>query len=113
MENEKEIPQLRALYDELWHDAKTLIRDMKESISMYLFSGVLLLLFTWVTFYSALGHFSKILAGNADLLAYFNASVALLGMVFFILYGVRLIRFYYKLRERYGKLLEMEKKIED
>jgi hypothetical protein len=46
MANEdKELPQLKALYDELWSDARTMIKDMNKSIYVYLFAGFLTLVF--------------------------------------------------------------------
>lgn len=113
MENEEEIPKLRELYDELWHDAKTMIRDMKEGISMYKFSGIFICLYAYFAFWITLTGSLKIIAGGADLTSYFNAFFGAFAIVFFALFGLRLIRFYYKLKERYAKLLEMEKKIED
>ena len=113
MQNEEEIPKLRELYDELWHDAKTLIHDMKEGISMYKFSGILICLFAYAPCLSSLMGFLKIIAGEADVINYFNAFFGAFATLFFVLIGVRLIRFYYRLKERYAKLLEMEKRIED
>jgi hypothetical protein len=36
-EENKELPQLKTLYDELWSDARTMIKDMKKA-SLYISS---------------------------------------------------------------------------
>lgn len=113
MQNEEEMPKLRELYDELWRDAKTMIRDMKEGISMYKFSGIFICLFAFFAVWLTLIGTLTIIAGGADLTSYFHAFFGIFATVFFVLFGLRLIRFYYKLKERYAKLLEMEKKIGD
>jgi len=68
MQNEEEIPKLRELYDELWHDARTLIHDMKEGISMYKFSGILICLLACLTLSTALTGFLTVIAGGADVI---------------------------------------------
>ena len=45
-DEDKELPQLKALYDELWNDARTIIKDMNKSIYIYLFAGFLSLVFS-------------------------------------------------------------------
>lgn len=112
-EEEEEIPQLRAIYDELWHDAKTLIRDMSDSISMYKFSGILLILLSMMTIPTVMDNTLEILTGSIDLLNYLTLFFGVFTMGFFILIGWRLLRWYYRLKERYAKLLQMEKEIED
>ena len=112
-EEEEEIPQLRAIYDELWHDAKTLIRDMSDSISMYKFSGILLILLSMMTIPTVMDNTLEILTGSIDLLNYLTLFFGVFAMGFFILIGWRLLRWYYMLKERYAKLLQMEKEIED
>ena len=110
---EEEISQLRAIYDELWHDAKTLIRDMSNSISMYKFSGFLLILLSIMTIPSTMERTVSILAGSTNLMDYISLCVGVFGIGFFIFIGWRLLRWYYRLKERYAKLLQMEKEIED
>lgn len=112
-EKEEEL-QLRALYDELWHDAKTLVRDMSRSISMFQFAGIMLLLLALLSFlWVALGNLLEIWAGTRDILKIFNALFGTFASIVFIVYGARLIRWYYKLKDRYAKLLELESTIED
>jgi len=90
-----------------------MIHDMKEGISMYLVSGVFTCFFAYFPLWMTLINSIKIIGGEADILSIFSTVFGAFATVFFIVYGIRLIRFYRKLRERYGKLLEMEKKIED
>ena len=114
MDNDaEEILKLKSLYDELWDDAKTLIRDMREGISMYRFSGLLVLVISIFAIFASLGGFQSIFVGNANLLDYFNAPFGAFSALVFIIFGRRLLRWHNKLKERYAGLLEMEKSLED
>ncbi len=39
LDEDKELPELKELYYELWSDARTMIKDMKRSIYIYPFTG--------------------------------------------------------------------------
>lgn len=112
-EEEKELPQLRAVYDELWSNARTMIKDMRRSIFVYLFTGFITLAFSVIMIGTAISDWSKILSGGASTLTYFYAIVETPGAVFYVAFGVFLLYWYNKLRKRYSKLVEIEKQLGD
>ncbi|MDH5390017.1 MAG: hypothetical protein OEX10_02560 [Candidatus Bathyarchaeota archaeon] len=113
MEDTEEISKLNEVYEELWKDAKTLIKDMKDGILMYRFSSILIFLMAVLTFSLFINYFSRILAGSTALWDIFNVGTEIFAIFFFIILGYRLFRFYNKLKDRYAKLLELEKDLED
>jgi len=112
MEDE-ELTPLKTLYDELWSDAKTMIKDMNRSISMYFFAGLMGLAMSVVAFGSTISNIAKILSGAAGALEYFYAISTSLGSVILVIYGISMLRWYNKLKNRYSRLMQMEKTIED
>jgi hypothetical protein len=112
MEND-ELPQLKTVYDELWHDAKTMIKDMIRSIKAVFFVGYMMLTIALLTFLSAHQTYMKIVLGSTRTLDYFYLIAESLGVVIMIVAGIWCIRGYYKLKNRYRQIFEMEKTIED
>jgi len=112
-DEDKELPELKALYDELWSDARTMIKDMKRSISIYFFTGFITLAFSVIIIGTATSDWNKILSGSASTLTYFYAIAATIGAVFNVAFGVALLYWYNKLRNRYARLIRLEKTIED
>ena len=110
---DKELPQLKVLYDELWSNARTMIKDMKKSIFMYLFTGFITLAFSVIMIGTAISDWNKILSGSASTLTYFYAIVETPGAVFYVAFGVALLYWYNKLKNRYARLIQLEKTIED
>jgi hypothetical protein len=112
MTDDEEMAKLKEIYDELWRDAKTMVKDMRRSIGMYLFSGALTLalafLYVWYAMVGILG----ILARSTNYLTYVTACAGVIGTVLFILSGLVYLRVYLRLRKRYAKLIEMDQKIE-
>jgi hypothetical protein len=112
-DEDKELPELKALYDELWSHARTMIRDMKRSIWIYLFTGFITLAFSVIMIGTAFSDWNKILAGGASTLTYFYAVVETPGAVFYVAFGVVLLYWYNKLRNRYARLIRLEQTLED
>ena len=112
-EEDKELPQLKALYDELWSNARTMIKDMRKSIFMYLFTGIITLAFSAIMIGTAISDWNKILSGSASTLTYFYAIVETPGAVVYVAFGVVLLYWYNKLKNRYSRLIKMEKELED
>jgi len=112
-DEEKELPELKSLYDELWSNARTMIKDMKRSIFIYLFTGFITLAFSAIMIGTAISDWNKILSGNASTLTYFYAIVETPGAVFYVAFGVVLLYWYNKLRNRYARLIRLEKTIKD
>ena len=109
----KELPELKALYDELWSDAKTMIKDMKSSINLYFFTGLMTLCFSVILFGTAISNWDKILSGAAGKLTYFYAIAEMLGAAVYVAFGITLLYFYNKLKHRYAKVIQLEKTIRD
>jgi len=112
-DEDKELVQLKALYDELWQDARSMIRDMNRSIFVYFFAGLIVLAFSAIMIGTAVSDLNKILSNGASSLTYFYAIVEVPGAILMIIFGVTLLYWYRKLKRRYSKLIEMEKKIDD
>ena len=114
MENDtKELAELKAVYDELWLDARTLIKDMRNSITIYLYAGMLTFTVSIVDALNTLTNFLVILSGASNFLTWVNAVFGTLGMVVTFGFGVVLLRWYLKLNRKYSKLIQLEKKIGD
>jgi hypothetical protein len=112
MANEdEELPQLKALYDELWTDARTMIKDMNKSIFVYLFAGFLSLVFSTIIIGTTISDWYKIVSGSAETLTYFYAPVETFGSAVYVIFGIMLLYWYRKLRGRYSKLINMEKSL--
>ena len=112
-DEDKELPELKAVYDELWSDARTMIKDMRRSIFVYLFTGFITLVFSLIIIGTAISDWNKIISGSASTLTYFYAVAGTLGAVFYVPFGVALLYWYNRLRNRYARLIQLEKTIED
>lgn len=112
-DEDKELPELKALYDELWSNARTMIKDMKRSIYIYLFTGFITLAFSVIIIGTAISDWNKILSGSASSLTYFYAIVETPGAVFYAAFGVFLLYWYSKLKNRYSRLIRLERTIKD
>lgn len=108
---DEELPELKTLYDELWSDARTMIKDMKRSIYLYLFTSFITLVFSTIMIGTAISEWNKILSGNASTLTYVYAIAGTLGAVIYVAFGVALLYWYNKLKNRYGRLIQLEKTI--
>ena len=112
MSEDDEMSTLKDLYDELWDDAKNLIKDMTGSISLYKYSGLLLLGLNIYPIY-------RILLWVFVIPRYFLSEGILFGLIqyFFVIiifgfFGFKLLRTYYKLKKRYSKLWKMRLEVE-
>jgi len=112
-EDEEELVQLKKLYEELWHDAKSLVKDMQRSIMIYLYSAVVTFAVAVLTVLFALLYFLVILQGNASIFHYVGAIVEAVGSIVIIVFGAKLLNWYFIIKKRYSKLTEIERTIED
>ena len=110
MENDQEIDDLKALYEELAQNGKRLAKDIRKSIDFYLLLGLISLLLTFFSF-AIVGGFAYYISKGvlvpgawAVVIIFSVTSLILLG------FGLSLIRLYCAWRIRYKSLLEMEKK---
>ncbi len=110
MENDQEIGDLKALYDELALNGKRLAKDMKKSIDFYLLLGLIsfLLMFFSITIVGGFSYY--ILRGYIAPIAW--AAVILFSIISLILLGsgTWFVRLNYVWRKRYKGLLDMERK---
>jgi len=110
---DEELPELKALYDELWSDARTMIKDMKRSIHLYVFTGFITLVFSVIMIGSAISSWSKIFSHNIGTFTYLYAIASTFGSVIYVAFGVLSLYWYNKLKNRYSRLIELEKTLED
>ena len=107
----EELPQLKELYDELWNDARSLIKDMNKSIYVYLFAGFLSLVFSTIMIGSGIANWNKIFLGDAETLTYVYVIAETFGSVIYVIFGITLLYWYRKLKRRYSKLVKMEESL--
>ncbi len=112
-DKEKELPDLKAVYDELWRDARTMIKDMKRSIHIYSFAGFITLVFSAIMIGTAISDWNKILTGNIGTFTYLYAIAGTLGSVIYVAFSILLLYWYNKLKNRYAKLIQLEKTTRD
>jgi hypothetical protein len=112
-EEHKELITLKSLYDELWSDARTMVKDMRRSISLYLYSAMVTFTVAAVTITYAFVYVMNVILGNANLLNYLGAVGETAASVVIVAFGVALIRWYRKLRKKYSRLIQIEKELED
>lgn len=108
MENE-ELTALKTLYDELWSDARTMIKDLNKSITSIFLFGVVLICMAPINLSTVTDMYSKIAAGSTSALNYFYLVTISLGVIVSLVAGVMMLRYYSQLRNRYAKLIELEK----
>jgi hypothetical protein len=112
MEN-GDLTQLKLVYDELWHDARTMVRDMNRSIKSVFLSGIFMLVTAVMQTLSAHQVYMTILGGSTRWLDQFYLYTISLGVIIMVVGGVVTLRSYYELKNRYARLSELEKTLED
>jgi len=112
MEN-GELAQLKTVYDELWSDARTMVRDMNRAIKSVFFVGFFMLWGAFTQFLSAHQIYMKILEGSTRWLDKFYLYTISLGVVVMIVGGIMTLRSHGELKKRYARLSELEKTLED
>jgi hypothetical protein len=110
---EKNLPELKKLYDELWSNARTMIKDMNRSISIYFFTGVITLAFSAIMIGTAVSNWNNILSGTTIDFTYLYAIATTVGSLCNVAFGISLFYWYNKLKNRYSRLIQLEKTIED
>jgi len=112
MEND-EISNLKIVYDELWQNAITMIKDMNKSISTVFLFGLMMLVLAPIELGTAVEMYSKINAGSSRWLDYLYLAGGTLGTIITFIAGISMIRWYYQLKNRYANLIELEKTLEE
>lgn len=108
MEDDKKLADLKTIYDELLLDAKTLIIDMKKSVNIYLYAGLVTLMVAFTSLMSSAPYFVAIIIGTGNVLSWILVIFEITSATVVIAFGARLIIWYRKLKKRYAKLIEME-----
>ena len=108
-----ELPTLKTLYDELWSDARTMITDMNRSISIYFFTGIITLVFSVIILGTATSQWTRLLVGQADTFTWLYAIAGTLGAVLNVAFGISLLYWYNKLKNRYARLTQLDMALED
>jgi len=112
MEN-GELTQLKVVYDELWRDARTMVRDMNRTIQSVYLAGIFMLATAGMQALSAHQVYMKILEGSTRWLDQFYLYAISLGVVVMVVGGIVTLRSYSELKKRYARLSELEKTLED
>ena len=112
MEN-GELSQLKVVYDELWRDARTMVRDMNRSIKSVFLVGFFMLWGAFTQSLSAHQIYMKILGGSTRWLDYFYLYAISLGVLVMIVGGIFTLRSYNELKKRYANLIDLEKTLEE
>ena len=110
MENE-ELPDLKAVYDELWSDARTMVKDVNKSITTVFILGLTMLILAPVEFGTAVEMYAKITSGPARWLDYIYMFGGAVGTVVSAVCGVAMIRWHNTLKGRYANLIELVKNL--
>jgi len=90
-----------------------MIKDMNRSITMVFLFGLTMFAVSVIEMGTVIEMYSKIPSGTARALDYFYLLATAFGSVVTVVAGVMMLRWYYKLKNRYAKLIQLEKTIED
>ncbi len=86
---------------------------MNRSIYLYLFTGFMTLILSIIMVGTAISEWNKIFIGNVGTFTYLYATAGTLGAVIYVSFGILLLYWYNKLKNRYAKLIQLEKAIRD
>ncbi len=109
---DEELAQLKTVYDELWSDARTMVKDMNRSIRSVYLSGFFMLLMAAMQALSAHQVYMKIIEGSTRWLDQFYLYSISLGVIVMAIGGIYTLRTYNELKNRYARLAELEKTLE-
>ena len=109
---DEELAQLKTVYDELWSDARTMVKDMNRSIRSVYLSGFFMLLMACMQLLSAHQVYMKIIEGSTRWLDQFYLYSISLGVIVMAIGGIYTLRTYNELKNRYARLAELEKTLE-
>ena len=103
---------MKTVYDELWSDARTMVKDMNRSIRSVYLSGFFMLLMACMQALSAHQVYMKIIEGSTRWLDQFYLYSISLGVIVMAIGGIYTLRTYNELKNRYARLAELEKTLE-
>lgn len=109
----EELSSLKTLYDELWSDAKTMIKDMKKSIAVYQYAGYVTIVVAIAALFSAAPYFTIAFFGAGNFWVWLFAIWEIVAAVVILSFAAKLLIWYRKLKKRYSKLIQLEKDLGD
>lgn len=109
MQEDNDLVELKAVYDDLWADAKTMIKDMKKSVYIYNYAALLTYAVAIITLFNAIPYYATLVAGQGNTITIAVIVTNIIATVFEIVFGSVLLRWYYRMKRRYARLIEMEK----
>lgn len=112
-DDNKELPELKTLYDELWSDARTMVKDMTKSISIYLYAGIVTLLVSAFAITAAVSYLYALFSGASNLAIWFFSIMETVSAVVTVAFGAKLLSWYRRLKKKYSKLIQREKTLSD
>lgn len=112
-DDNKQLSELKTIYDELWSDAKTLFKDMKKSIVIYLYAGFVTLIVAVSAIVNAIPYFLLILLGKGNLFDWSFVIIEIVAAVVVVSFAAKLLMWYKGLKRRYARLIHMEKSLGD
>ncbi len=113
MKEMEDLTPLKNLYDELWRDAKTMIKDMNKGIKVVFFFGIVMFALVPIELGTTIRTYASISAGSTRWLDHLYLVGTAIGSVACLLAGVTYMRWYFMLKTRYANLIELEKTLED
>jgi hypothetical protein len=108
-EDDKKLEDLKSIYDELWLDAKTLVKDMRKSVYIYLYAGLVTLVVAIASVIGVLPFYLTLLINNGNLLTWAFVIFEIVATVIVISFGIQFLFWFKTLKRRYSRLIEMEK----
>lgn len=103
--------ELKQVYENLWEDARMLVKDLSNSIRVIGLFGILLLFTSILQLSITDSNYLKIISGTARTLDYIYFYGGAIGIVMYILGGIFMLRWYLLLKKRYSRVIELEKTI--
>lgn len=108
MQDNNELIELKTVYDELWADAKTLIKDMKKSVYIYNYAAMLTYAVAVITLVNGISHYATLAAGQANTTTIVVIIINVTAIALEVTLATILYRWYRRMKRRYNKLIEME-----
>jgi hypothetical protein len=106
-ENGLDIPELKAVYDELWSDAKALANDMKSSIKITRYAAFSTLAVLLAILTIAIPNLIAVATGDLNPLSLIIVAVTMPLVVLHAFFSRKLFRISNKLERKYSKLVEL------
>jgi hypothetical protein len=111
--SDNDLSNLKEVYNELWNDAKNLVKDMTGSISLYTYSSFLLLVLNLYPIYQIFLWVVVIPRTFLNDWIIFNIFSYFFVIGILTFFGLKLLKTYLKLKKRYSRLWKMRLELDD